>query len=103
MDRIARLNALLEQQPEDAFLRHALGLEYLKAGEQGKAEEWFRAALEKDPQHIGTYYHLVELLMKSGRPEEAVRFCELGLPACKAAGDDHAWRELNMLYEELMY
>jgi hypothetical protein len=41
--------------------------------------------------------------MKSGRPEEAVRFCELGLPACKAAGDDHAWRELNMLYEELIY
>lgn len=103
MDRIARLKEMVEKQPNDAFLYHALGLEYVKAGEAAGAEEMFRKALEKNQDHVGTYYHLVQLLSKSGRSEEAIRFCEQGLPACKRIGDEHAWKELNLLYEELIY
>lgn len=102
MDRIARLEEMLGKQPQDAFLHHALGLEYIKLGDEAKAEACFRSALEKDPDHVGTYYHLVNLLARSARTDEAIQFCEKGLPACKRMGDEHAWRELNMLYEELL-
>lgn len=103
MDRIARLKEMINKQPEDAFLFHALGLEYIKQGDDERAEEMFRSALNKNADHVGTYYHLVQVLSKHGRTEEAIQYCEKGLPACKRVGDDHAWRELNMLYEALIY
>jgi tetratricopeptide (TPR) repeat protein len=103
MDRIEKLNDLLRQHPDDAFLRHALGLEYVKKGEDGEARALFTGLLENDPGHVGTYYHLAALLLRIGEKEEAVRLCETGLAACKRAGDDHAWRELNSIYEDLIY
>lgn len=103
MDRIARLKDMLDKQPEDAFLYHALGLEYVKGGDETLAEKMFLSALDKNEDHVGTYYHLVNLLLKAGRTEEAIKYCEKGLPACKRVGDAHAWKELNMLYEDLIY
>lgn len=103
MDRISRLTEMMKQQPGDAFLRHALGLEYVKAGREQDAEKMFREALALEDEHVGTYYHLVSLLIRVGRNTEAIALCEKGLPLCRKIGDDHAWRELNMLYEDLLY
>lgn len=103
MSRIDRLKEMLEKQPDDAFLYHALGLEWVKTGDEQEAERMFAKALEKNEDHVGTYYHLVNLLAKAGRTAEAVALCEKGLPACRRVGDEHAHRELNMLYEELIF
>jgi predicted Zn-dependent protease len=103
MDRIEKLNNMLRQHPDDPFLRHALGLEQVKAGNDGAAKELFAAVLEKDPLYVGTYYHLVALLIRTGEREDAIRLCEKGLAACKQVGDEHAWRELNGVYEDLVY
>jgi uncharacterized protein HemY len=103
MDRIARIQEMLEKQPDDAFLYHALGLEYLKNENQAEAEKMFIRSLAKNKDHVGTYYHLVNLLAKAGRTNEAIQWCEKGLPACKRVGDEHAWRELNTLYEDLIF
>jgi Tfp pilus assembly protein PilF len=103
MDRIEKLNDMLRQHPDDGFLRHALGLEYVKKGEDVKARALFSSVLEIDPDYVGTYYHLAALLIRNGEKDEAVRLCETGLAACKRAGDDHAWRELNSMYEDLIY
>lgn len=103
MDKIAILKEMMEMQPDDAFLYHALGLEYCKMGEVKLAEEMFIKALEKSEDHVGTYYHLVNLLIKASKMEEAIASCERGLAACKRVGDQHAWKELNTLYEDLIY
>lgn len=103
MDRIEKLNDMLRLHPDDAFLRHALGLEYVKKGEDCKARELFSSVLENDPDYVGTYYHLAALLIRIGEKDEAIKLCETGLAACKRAGDDHAWRELNSVYEDLIY
>jgi Tfp pilus assembly protein PilF len=103
MDRIEKLNAMLRQHPGDAFLQHALGLEYVKKGEDGKARALFSSILENDPDYVGTYYHLAALLIRLGEKEEATKVCETGLAACKRTADDHTWRELNSVYEDLIY
>jgi Tfp pilus assembly protein PilF len=103
MDRTERLLDMLRQQPGDAFLQHALGLEYIKQGAEDKAEAAFRALLDADPGYVGSYYHLASLLVRKGQNEQALNVCETGLAACKKAGDDHAWRELNTIYEDLIY
>jgi tetratricopeptide (TPR) repeat protein len=103
MDRIEKLNNMLSQHPGDPFLQHALALEHIKAGNDGAAKALFTGILEKDPDYVGSYYHLALLLIRDGAGEEAVRTCEQGLAACKRVGDDHAWRELNAVYEDLIY
>ena len=103
MDRIEKLNNMLGQHPGDPFLQHALALEHIKGRNDGAAKALFSSVLEKDPDYVGSYYHLALLLIRNGEREEAIRICERGLAACKRVGDDHAWRELNTVYEDLIY
>jgi thioredoxin-like negative regulator of GroEL len=57
MDRIEKLLSFLAAQPSDNFLRHALGLEYLKIGKDQEARDLFTAIVTETPSYVGTYYH----------------------------------------------
>jgi Tfp pilus assembly protein PilF len=103
MDRIEKLNEFLKQSPQDNFLQHALALEYIKVGDEGKAQALFEEILTRDPGYIGSYYHLAKLLERIGKPDEAVRWYEKGMAAAEKAGDRHALGELKSAYEELLY
>ena len=102
MDRINKLKAFLEKQPNDSFLQHALALEYIKVGEDEQARVWFQSILNRDPGYIGTYYHLAKLLERAGENKEAIEVYEKGVVAAKAAGDNHAKNELQMALDELI-
>lgn len=103
MDRIKKLQEFLERQPDDAFLLHALALEYLKINDLGAARALFEKVLHRDPAYTGTYYHLAKLLETQGEKQEAIRVYELGMEACAEADDQHALRELKAAYEDLVY
>ena len=53
MERIEKLKHFLESNPGDAFVQHALGLEYVKIGDVEKAEKIFSGVLERDPGYTG--------------------------------------------------
>ena len=102
MDRIKRLLEFLETSPDDAFVQHALALEYIKAGEDGKARELFIDILTLDPDYVGSYYHLAALLERTGDREAAISWYEKGMAAAKRQGDQHAFNELRSAYEDLI-
>lgn len=101
MDRIARIHEMLEKNPKDNFLRHALALEYIKTGEYTKAKELFETILTEFPDYVGSYYHLAKLLEKTGDTEAAIQWYEKGMEVAKKAGDRHAYSELQGAYEDL--
>lgn len=103
MDRIQQLKAYLAASPSDSFLQHALGLEYLKLGEEEQARMVFQELLAANPGYVGTYYHLGKLLERTGRVEEAVRVYQEGMQQATAAGDQHAFGELRSALEDLIY
>ncbi|MGV3766071.1 MAG: tetratricopeptide repeat protein [Chitinophagaceae bacterium] len=103
MDRIVKLKAFLEQHPTDSFLQHALALEYIKLGDEPAAKELFEAILTREPGYIGSYYHLGKLLERTGSTEAAVQWYEKGMEQAKAAGDQHAYNELQAAWEDLVY
>jgi len=103
MDRIEKLKRFLEQRPDDAFLLHALALEYVKRDDEPSARAMFERVLASDPMHTGTYYHLAKLLERNGERENAVRIYEEGMEVCRREGDEHALRELRAAYEDLVY
>lgn len=103
MDRIEKLKAFLLQQPDDAFLQHALALEYIKLGDDGQARQLFENLLAIHPAYVGSYYHLAKLLERQGETEAAIRIYETGMEAARKAGDQHALGELRGAYEELTF
>ena len=102
MDRIEKLNEFLQSNPADSFVRHALALEYVKLGDDLAARKLFEELLEKDPDYVGSYYHLAKLLERNNATEEAIRWYEKGMEQAKKMKDEHAWQELRGAYEELI-
>lgn len=103
MERIERLREFLKATPADCFVKHALALEYIKGGKDGLAEEQFRELLSLDETYIGSYYHLAKLLQRAGREDEAIAVYEKGMEQAKAAGDRHAYSELQSALEDLTF
>jgi Tfp pilus assembly protein PilF len=101
VDRIARLQAFLKENPADSFLRHALALEYVKLGNDGDAEKLFREILDHEPGYIGSYYHLAKLLERIGQGDDAMQVYEKGMAEAKKAGDNHSYNELLSAKDEL--
>ena len=103
MNRIHKLKEFLSSNPNDSFLQHALALEYIKAGDDAAARQLFETILLRDPNYIGSYYHLAKLLERTGEEKLAIEWYEKGMTAAKAAGDNHAYGELRSAHEELLY
>ena len=102
MERIDKLKAFLAANPKDPFLQHALALEYVKLGDEAGARQIFEDLLFHDPSYVGSYYHLGKLLERVGERQLAIDWYEKGMAVARAAGDRHAYGELQGAYEEAM-
>jgi Tfp pilus assembly protein PilF len=103
MDRIEKLLQFLADSKDDAFLKHALALEYIKIGELQKARALFEEILLNNPAYIGSYYHLAKLLELLNENELAISCYEKGMAAARLAGDQHSYGELRSALEELSF
>lgn len=103
MDRIEKLKDFLKDSPRDAFLQHALALEYIKIGNEEEARVLFEEIIKREPGYVGTYYHLAKLLERNDKKDEAINVYEKGMEEAKKAGDNHAHNELRAAYEELTF
>ena len=102
MDRLEKLKEFLKASPNDSFLNHALALEYLKLNQTKSAREVFEALLEREPDYVGSYYHLAKLLEAAGETDMAINWYEKGMEIAKRAGDNHSYNELQAAYEDLV-
>jgi len=103
VDRIEKLNAFLLDNPTDCFVQHALALEYIKIGNDEKAKQLFEIILNRQPDYVGSYYHLAKLLERNNNIHEAIGVYEKGMEETKKAGDNHAHAELRAALEELTF
>ena len=102
MERIEKLKEFLKANPADSFVQHALALEYIKIGDNSAAKDLFEDILNREPNYIGSYYHLAKLLESTGEKDLAIQWYEKGMAAAKAAGDNHAYNELQAAHDELV-
>lgn len=103
MGRFEKLKELMKENPTDNFLRHALALEYIKAGDDEKAKNIFEEILNESPDYTGSYYHLAKLMERMDETDLAVQWYKKGLEATRLAGDTHAFSELKAAYEDLVF
>ena len=101
MSKLDTLRAYLAKSPGDSFLQHAMALEYIKLGNDAEAKTLFESILTTDPRYTGSYYHLGRLLERNGLMQEALIVYGQGMAACREAGENHAYNELQAAYEDL--
>jgi Tfp pilus assembly protein PilF len=98
---IANLEKLLGTPRDGALLRYSLGCEYLKAGEQARAVEHLRAAVEREPRYSAAWKMLGKALAEAGRAAEAAQAYRSGIEAARAKGDKQAEKEMSVFLRRL--
>ncbi len=101
MDRIAMLSELLSQEPNNAFARYGLAMEYSKSGELDRALDEFGKLVSANPDYTAGYFMAAQTLAKAGRAEEAKKMLGSGISSARRKGDAHAESEMQAMLEEL--
>ena len=99
-DRMAKIEAMLADDPADSFLRYSLGMEYASGGDDAGAVAVFREliALKPDDGDTVPAYHMAgQALNRLGRAEEACEALRAGIVTARAAGNAHALGEMEAL------
>jgi len=101
MDRADMLKQVLEQNPNDAFARYGLAMEYSRAGKIETALTEFKKLLEAHPDYIAGYQMAGQMLSAAGRCEEARQMLESGIALAERIGNKHAREEMQGLLLDL--
>jgi predicted Zn-dependent protease len=101
MDRIATLSDILAQNPDHAFARYGLAMEYAKTGNFELALGQFEKLLAAHPDYTAGYFMAAETLVRAKRVEEARQMLASGIRAAQRTHDAHAQSEMEAMLEEL--
>jgi len=101
MDRLAMLNEILAQNPNDAFARYGLAMEYSKSGQVERALEEFAKLLSTHPDYTAGYFMAAQTLVTANRVDEAKKKLVEGIASARRSGNTHAQSEMTAMLEEL--
>lgn len=99
MGHIEEIEQMLQHEGDDAFLLHALGLEYVKLDRDDKARVCFERVLQTDENYVGTYYHLAKLLERMNERQQAISTYDKGMLIATQQKNTHAFSELQQAKE----
>lgn len=101
MDRIAMLSEILAGNPDDAFARYGLAMEYSKSGEVEQALEEFRRLLSSHPDYTAGYFMAAQTLASANRRDEAKQMLIDGIASARRTGNNHAQSEMEAMLDDL--
>ncbi len=101
MDRIAMLNEILAENPDDEFARYGLAMEYSKTGEIERAMGEFGKLLTAHPDYTPGYFMAAQTLAAANRIDEAKKMLVEGISSARRTGNNHAQSEMTTMLEEL--
>jgi len=98
---IPQLEKLLGTPRDGALLRYSLGLEYAKAGDNDKAVQYLRDAVERDALYSAAWKALGKSLTELKKNDEALAAYEKGIAAAQKKGDRQAEKEMTVFAKRL--
>jgi hypothetical protein len=100
---MAQIEALLADDPDDAFLRYGLAMEHASAGDDAQCAAALRdliARTEAAP-YVPAFLQCGQALARLDRGDEACAVLRAGIAAARQAGDTHAEGEMQGLLTSL--
>ena len=101
MDRTLMLSQVLAQNPNDAFARYGLAVEYMNSGQIERALEEFSRLLSVHPDYTAGYFMAAQALVAGGRKADAKKMLVEGIASARRTGNAHAQSEMTAMLEEL--
>ena len=95
------LSELLAQNPNDAFARYGLAMEYSKSGDVEHALLEFDKLVASNPDYTAGYFMAAQTLARANRTEDAKKMLTDGISSAKRTGNAHAQSEMEAMLTEL--
>jgi predicted Zn-dependent protease len=92
--RREQLQAMLQDDPNDAFLRYGLAMEYLGEGNHEEAVRLFQAMIADKLEYVPAYQQLGQTLQRLDRIDEARTAYQQGIALARRVGNTHAADEM---------
>ena len=102
-NRVTALQEILKENPNDAFARYALGLEYSGAGETEAALSEFEKLLAVHSDYTNGYFMSAQVLDRAGRSDEARAMLEKGIESARRTNNRHAQSEMEAMLEDIQF
>jgi tetratricopeptide (TPR) repeat protein len=95
MSRREKIEAMLAEEPGDAFLRYSLAMELDKEGNHDGSLAWFAELVREDPPYVPAFFMAAQQLTRLGRVNEARAYLRDGIEAARIQGNAHAAGEMS--------
>jgi len=101
--RMAQIEAMLAEDPDDAFLRYGLAMEHASAGDDVTSVEVLRDLINRGAAnpYIPALLMAGQALVRLDRVDEACAMLRNGIAAAARAGDTHAQGEMQGLLDSI--
>jgi len=101
-ERLTTLFSYLENDPNDAFIKYAIALEYMKH-DPVKSLQWLEDLLSNHPEYLPTYYQAGKMLQANNQSEKAQNIFEKGIKLAIMQKNHLTQRELNNALNEMLF
>jgi hypothetical protein len=104
---MAQIEAMLAEDPDDAFLRYGLAMEHAGAGDDAACVGILRDLIARPgpaaaaKPYVPAFLQCGQALMRLGRDAEACEVLRQGIDAARRAGDTHAQGEMEGLLDSI--
>jgi hypothetical protein len=98
-----QIEAMLAEDPDDAFLRYGLAMEHASAGDDASCVEVLRDLITRTgaSPYIPAFLQAGQALVRLDRIPEACDVLRKGVDAARRAGDTHAQGEMQGLLDSI--
>ena len=100
--RIALLQEILAQDPNDSFSRYALALEVAGRGDAREATKLLEDLLTRDSSYLPAYHQLGLFYARIDRREDAMAILKLGIELALQQNDHHTQSEMQEVLDDLL-
>jgi hypothetical protein len=99
--RREKIEALLQDEPRDQFLRYGLAVELDNEGRTDESLTLFRGLMRDQPPHVASYFRGAQLLVKLDEIDQARAALREGIEIARRQGEMHAAGEMGELLANL--
>jgi tetratricopeptide (TPR) repeat protein len=94
-NRLAALEEMLRESPNDPFLHYAIAVEYAAQNQTAEAIQRIEQLIGNKPDYLGAYYKLGKLYEDNNQPEKALDVFKRGASLAQQQGNKKTLGELN--------
>jgi hypothetical protein len=99
--RRERIEAMLQDEPQDQFLRYSLACEFDNENRPEESLALFQGLMADQPPHVPSFLRGAQLLVKLNRIADARPALRDGIEVARQQGDTHAAGEMAELLASL--